>query len=92
MSKDSFNREQVNGGEPVLWSNSVRNHTIVRTKSGKFYILSTDLSLANYFDIKYEGNCMLRNPNSGKMLDIVNSGTADGTNVQIYQSNRNHRI
>ena len=31
----------------------------------------------------------LRNPNSGKMLDVANGGTADGTNVQIYQDNGN---
>ncbi|XEC95850.1 RICIN domain-containing protein [Paenibacillus tarimensis] len=29
----------------------------------------------------------LRNPKSGKMLDIANNGTADGTNVQIYEDN-----
>lgn len=60
LSKDGFNWEQVNGGEPVLWSNKgdkgVRDHTIVRTKSGKFYILSTDLSLANCFNTKYAGS------------------------------------
>lgn len=27
----------------------------------------------------------LRNPNSGKLLDVANSGTANGTNVQIWQ-------
>lgn len=59
LSKDGFNWEQVNGGKPVLWSDKgdkgVRDHTIVRTKYGKFYILSTDLGLANCFNTKYEG-------------------------------------
>ncbi|WP_028610082.1 RICIN domain-containing protein [Paenibacillus harenae] len=32
----------------------------------------------------------LRNPNSGKMLDVANGGTANGTNVQIYQDNGNN--
>lgn len=60
LSTDGFNWEPVNGGEPVLWSElgdkGVRDHTIVRTKYGKFYILSTDLSLANCFDTKYRGS------------------------------------
>jgi sucrose-6-phosphate hydrolase SacC (GH32 family) len=60
LSKDGFNWEQVNDGLPVLWSNlgdqGVRDHTIVRTRSGKFYILATDLGLANGFDTKYRGS------------------------------------
>ena len=36
LSTDGFNWEQVNGGQPVLWSEKgdkgVRDHTIVRTK------------------------------------------------------------
>ncbi|KRE69627.1 glycoside hydrolase family 43 protein [Paenibacillus sp. Soil750] len=59
LSTDGFNWEQVNGGQPVLWSEKgdkgVRDHTIVRTKYGKFYIIATDLSLANHFDGKYKG-------------------------------------
>ena len=60
LSTDGFNWEQVNGGQPVLWSEKgdkgVRDHTIVRTKNGKFYILATDLSLANCLNTKYKGN------------------------------------
>ena len=51
LSKDGFNWEEVNNGNPVLWSyygdKGVRDHTIVRnTNTGKFHILATDLSLA----------------------------------------------
>ena len=60
LSTDGFNWEQVNGGQPVLWSEKgekgVRDHTIVRTKYGKFYILATDLSLANCLNTKYKGS------------------------------------
>jgi len=59
LSKDGLSWEQVNGGEPVLWSTEgecgVRDHTIVRTK-GSFYIVSTDLSLARNFNTKYNGS------------------------------------
>ncbi len=60
LSKDGFSWEEVNHGEPVLWSlngeKGVRDHTIIRTKEGRFYILSTDLSLANCFKTKYKGD------------------------------------
>lgn len=77
LSKDGFNWEQVNGGEPVLWSNKgdkgVRDHTIVRTKSGKFYILSTDLGLANCFNTKYEGTWANIARNGSKRLALWES-------------------
>lgn len=60
LSTDGFNWEQVNGGQPILWSEKgdkgVRDHTIVRTKNGKFYIIATDLSLANCLHTKYRGS------------------------------------
>lgn len=60
LSTDGFHWEQVNGGEPVLWSTlgekGVRDHTIVRTKEGKFFIIATDLSLAGCFNTKYKGS------------------------------------
>ena len=51
LSKDGFNWEAVNEGKPVLWAyygdKGVRDHTIIRnSKTGKFHILATDLSLA----------------------------------------------
>lgn len=60
LSQDGLKWEQVNGGNPILWSRKgdcgVRDHTIVRTKQGKFYIISTDLSLAGCFESKYKGD------------------------------------
>ncbi|MDF2836810.1 MAG: glycoside hydrolase family 43 [Paenibacillus sp.] len=60
LSTDGFVWEQVNDGKPVLWSRlgdkGVRDHTIVRTASGQFVILATDLSLANGFESKYKSN------------------------------------
>lgn len=51
LSRDGFHWEEVNGGEPVLWSyygdKGVRDFTIVRCEQqNKFYIFATDLSLA----------------------------------------------
>ncbi|MGO4731145.1 glycoside hydrolase family 43 protein [Paenibacillus sp. 2KB_22] len=50
VSKNGFDWEEVNGGDPVLWSyfgdKGVRDFTITRTKEGKFVILATDLSLS----------------------------------------------
>ncbi len=50
ISKDGFHWEEVNNGNPVLWSyygdKGVRDFTITRTEAGKFVILATDLSLA----------------------------------------------
>lgn len=50
ISKDGFQWEEVNKGNPVLWSyygdKGVRDFTITRTKEGKFVLLATDLSLA----------------------------------------------
>jgi sucrose-6-phosphate hydrolase SacC (GH32 family) len=59
LSTDGFHWESVNEGKPVLESRlgekGVRDHTIVRADNGKFYILATDLSLANHFQSKYKG-------------------------------------
>lgn len=50
ISRDGFHWEEVNEGNPVLWSyygdKGVRDFTITRTKAGKFVILATDLSLS----------------------------------------------
>lgn len=60
VSTDGFHWEQINGGEPVLWSTEgdqgVRDFTIIRAKNGKFYIMATDLGLANCFESKYQGS------------------------------------
>ena len=60
LSKDGLVWETVNDAKPVLWSTlseqGVRDHTIVRTNDNKFYIIATDLSLANNFKTKYESD------------------------------------
>ena len=60
LSRDGFSWEEVNGGQPVLVSTlgdrGVRDFTIVRTHFGKFFILATDLSLANCLKGKYQGS------------------------------------
>lgn len=57
LSKDGFNWEEVNNGEPILWSTQgeqgVRDFTILRAKNGKFYILATDLALARNMTSRY---------------------------------------
>lgn len=63
ISKDGFQWDQVNSGNPVLWSykgeKGVRDFTIIRRKDGKFVIMATDLSLSYsmknvYHDSWYE--------------------------------------
>lgn len=77
LSTDGFHWETVNGGQPVLESglgeNGVRDHTIVRTDEGKFHILATDLSLANSFHGKYEG-------------DWAHIGTGGSRNLSLWSS------
>ena len=72
ISKNGFDWEQVNGGEPVLTSHlgdeGVRDHTITRTKDGKFVILATDLGLANYFKTKYRDSWNVVNHEGSKYL------------------------
>jgi hypothetical protein len=66
LSKDGFNWEQVNNGEPVLTSHlgeeGVRDHTIIRKRDGGFVILATDLAIAKNFEKKYhkDWNCVNR--------------------------------
>ncbi len=60
ISRDGFHWEQVNEGNPVLWSyegdKGVRDFTIIRTIEGKFVILATDLSLAYGMPYQYENS------------------------------------
>lgn len=60
VSKDGFTWEEVNGGNPVLWSyygdKGVRDFTIIRTKEGKFVIMATDLSLSYGMLNQYENS------------------------------------
>ncbi|MEK4059695.1 MULTISPECIES: glycoside hydrolase family 43 protein [unclassified Paenibacillus] len=77
LSTDGFNWEAVNGEQPVLWSNlgekGVRDHTIIRTHNGKFYILATDLSLANCFHTKYKGDWSNIGRDASKCLSLWES-------------------
>ena len=60
ISRDGFQWESVNGGNPVLWSyygdKGVRDFTVTRTKEGRFVILATDLSLAYGMPNQYENS------------------------------------
>lgn len=66
LSRDGFNWQQVNGGEPILTSTlgegGVRDHTITRKKDGTFVILATDLAIAKNFETRYhkDWNCVNR--------------------------------
>ena len=60
VSKDGFNWEAINDGQPVLWSmlgeKGVRDFTIIRSNEGKFYIIATDLSLSYNMRTKYNND------------------------------------
>ncbi len=60
ISKDGFNWELVNDGQPILWSyrgdKGVRDFTVHRKKDGEIVILATDLSLAYGMPGKYHDN------------------------------------
>lgn len=82
VSKNGFDWEQVNDGNPILESHlgdeGVRDHTIARTKEGKFVILATDLGLARHFAGKYQNSWENINHHGSKCLskwesdDLVN--------------------
>jgi hypothetical protein len=50
-SRDGYRWQDLNGGQPVLISTvgdrGLRDPSIIRTRDGKFYILATDLRIAN---------------------------------------------
>lgn len=81
LSKDGFNWETVNGGNPVLWAyygdKGVRDFTITRC-GGKFYIIATDLSLAYGMRGKYNHSWQAIGENGSKCfalwesVDLVN--------------------
>jgi hypothetical protein len=77
LSTNGFNWEPVNNGQPVLESRlgekGVRDHTIVRARNGKFYILSTDLSLANHFNTTYNGSWRNISIHGSKCLSLWES-------------------
>lgn len=72
VSKDGFHWEEINEGNPILWSyegdKGVRDFTITRTKEGKFVILATDLSLAYGMPYQYENSWEKVSRNGSKSL------------------------
>lgn len=60
LSKDGYNWEQVNNGNPVITATKgdmgVRDITITRTKENNFVMMATDLALIRNIDLKYNGN------------------------------------
>lgn len=77
ISKDGFHWEEVNDGNPVLWSyfgdKGVRDFTITRTKENKFVIMATDLSLAYGMPGKYQNSWDEISRNGSKHLVLWKS-------------------
>ena len=78
VSRDGFHWEQVNDGNPVLWSflgeKGVRDCTIIRCKQdGKYRIFATDLSLAYNFKQKYHFHWPTVARNGSKCLSMWES-------------------
>lgn len=82
ISRDGYNWEQVNGGNPVLVAEKgekgCRDIEIVRLKTGGFVILTTDLSIAYRMDENYNIDWKKANSSGSKCLrmwktdDLVN--------------------
>jgi len=77
ISKDGYHWEEVNNGNPVLWSyfgdKGVRDHTIIRTKNNEFVILSTDLSLSYGMLNQYKHSWKEISENGSKYLSMWRS-------------------
>ena len=81
LSRDGFNWEQVNGGNPILTAvksfKGCRDIEIVRTHFG-FVILTTDECIANRYDENYNINWKIVNRTGSKCLrmwktpDLIN--------------------
>lgn len=79
LSKDGYEWEAVNNGEPVLWAyygdKGVRDFTIIRSYDGsKFYILATDLSLAYGMRNQYHNSWEEIGRNGSKYFSLWESG------------------
>ncbi len=82
ISKNGYNWEQVNDGNPVLSANlgecGCRDVEIIRLKTGEFVILTTDLCIANRYDENYNINWKNVNSSGSKNLrmwktyDLIN--------------------
>ncbi|WP_066191483.1 glycoside hydrolase family 43 protein [Gracilibacillus timonensis] len=77
ISRNGFDWESVNQEKPVLWSyygdKGVRDHTIIRTKTGEFVILATDLSLSYGMLNQYQGSWETISRHGSKSLALWRS-------------------
>ena len=82
LSRDGFNWEQVNGGEPILTSTmgakGCRDIEIVRMRDGSFVILTTDECIVYKMDENYQVDWKKVNSTGSKCLcmwktkDLIN--------------------
>lgn len=82
VSKNGYNWEMLNKGEPVLQSTmgekGCRDIEVVRLHTGGFVILTTDLSIANRMDENYQVNWSIVNKTGSKSFcfwtsdDLIN--------------------
>ena len=77
LSRDGYHWESVNNGQPVLWAyygdKGVRDHTIVRTQDGRFFIFSTDLSLSYGMRNQYRHSWEVIGRTGSKCLSVWES-------------------
>lgn len=78
LSRDGFHWEEVNGGDPVLWTyygdKGVRDFTITRCEeNGRFYIFATDLSLSYGMRNQYHGSWEEIGRNGSKCFSVWES-------------------
>lgn len=91
LSKDGFHWEEVNQGNPVLWTyygdKGVRDFTIVRCKeTGKFYIIATDLSLSFGMRNQYHNSWEEIGRNGSKCFSVWEStNLVDWTEQRLVQ-------
>ena len=84
VSKDGYNFEKLNGGEPILTSTKVekgcRDIEIVRLHTGGFIIITTDLCIVHRMDENYNVNWKEINSSGSKCFcawrtpDLINFG------------------
>lgn len=92
LSKDGFHWEEVNGGNPVLWTyygdKGVRDFTITRCEgNGKFYIFATDLSLSYGMRNQYHGSWDEIGRNGSKCFSVWESDNlVDWTEQRLTKS------
>ncbi len=76
ISRDGLNWEQVNDGNPVLTANlgeGCRDIDIIRTHTGEFVILTTDLCIAKRMDENHNVDWSLVNRTGSKCLRMWKS-------------------